>query len=216
MAIAPAAGGATAPQPNVTVKDLGLATGFQDTQFGHLQRGRALVAADFNLDGRQDFYVGNPGDQSYVLVNVDDGSVRFHFEVSQLLLTGTLSWGATTFDYDNDGDPDLFVTDGGNEGIGFNHLFKNNWVESGGTNLSFTEVTDQAGVAGPVPAGQTDPIPVSNAGAVAADYNLDGWTDVFVSVNITPDSLPELKGRNELWRNNGDGTFTDVTDKTGL
>src|SRR5437870_4980537 len=88
--------------------DIGLVSGFQDTQLGHLERGRALVAADFNLDGRMDFYVGNPGDDSYVMVNVDDGGGSFHFDVAQVLFTGNLAWGATAFDYDNDGDPDLF------------------------------------------------------------------------------------------------------------
>ena len=62
------------------VIDLGAVTGFQDRFFGHYDRGRALVAADFDLDGRIDFYMGNPGDESFILRNVSDGGRNFHFE----------------------------------------------------------------------------------------------------------------------------------------
>lgn len=198
------------------IVDLGLETGFQDEFFGHYTRGRALVAADFDLDGRVDFYMGNPGDESFVVRNVADPGRRFHFEVVQVLLVDDLAWGGVSFDYDNDGDYDLFVTPGGNEGIALNHLFRNMWLESGRTELRFEDVTEEAGVAGPVPPGDRDPIPVAGANAVVADYNRDGLDDLFVNVNRHDDSLPELIGRNILWHNNGDGTFADVTDAVGL
>src|SRR6266508_5704878 len=209
--------GATTGAPDVTSTDLGLRTGFQDTQFGHFQRGRALLGADFDLDGRIDFYSGNPGDESYVLRNVDDGGGRFHFELVQVLEEGELAWSAVTADYDNDGDYDIFIGNGGNEGIGFDRLFKNLWMESGQTALSFQDVGEQAGIRGPVPPGGTAQIPVASAGVVAGDYDRDGWVDFFVSVSIVNDiSLEEIKGREILWHNNHEGTFTDVTDAVGL
>jgi hypothetical protein len=199
----------------ITVEDIGLETGFQDTFLGHFKKGRALVAADFNLDGRMDYYVGNPGDESYVAVNVPDPEGGFRFELVQVLVTGKFAWGASTADYDNDGDYDIYISVGGNEGIGFDYLFRNLWIESGGS-LQFEDVTGTAGIAGPVPPGESEPIPVASANGVWGDYDLDGWIDLFVSVNVFPQSLPQLRGRNILWRNNGDGSFSDVTDASGL
>jgi hypothetical protein len=217
-------------RPEITSIDIGLSSGFQDIHpDGHFERGRALVAADFDLDGRVDFYVGNPGDTNYILHNVPDGSGRPTFERLQspdlVAMNGEVTWSATSLDYDNDGDYDIFVPIGGNEvlgppgeGIGFNHLLRNTWITEGRVTgvLSFEDVTEEAGVAGPIPPGETEPIPVAGAGAVAGDYNLDGWTDIYQSVQNLADTLPQLAGRDILWKNDGDGTFTDMTEEVGL
>lgn len=200
----------------IDVTDIGLASGFQDTFGGYHKRGRALIAADFDLDGRVDFFSGNPGDESFVMRNVPDGGPFFHFEVVQVLLDGPLAWGGVTLDYDNDGDYDLFISGGGNEGVDFDYLFRNNWIESGATELSFTDVTATAGVAGPRVLGNPQPYAVGSANAVAVDVNRDGWTDIFVNVRREPGPPNNLLGRNILWRNNGNGTFTDVTHWVGL
>jgi hypothetical protein len=112
--------------------------------------------------------------------------------------------GAVWFDYNNDGLLDLYVVSGTPLGKDMhpyplrkppavpphNHLFRNDG------NGHFTDVTDKAGVAANV----------FSMGAIAADYDNDGWTDIFVSAY----------GRVVLYHNNHDGTFTDVTEKAGL
>ena len=103
--------------------------------------------------------------------------------------------GCVWLDYNNDGYVDLYIVNGstvenllspsGSKNAPHNYLFRNN---GDGT---FTDVTRRAGVEGYG----------WGFGAVAADYNNDGFVDLFV-YNYGP---------NILYRNNGDGTFTDVT-----
>lgn len=220
---------ASVESESTVVTDVGLVTGFQGIYEGNLQHGRALVAADFDLDGRPDVYLGNPGDFSYVMLNREGSDGLPRFEWAATLTHYDLAWGAAPLDYDNDGDVDLFVTNGGNEGTGFNVLFRNELKETGA--LSFTDVTAEAGVAGPVPDGDTAPIPVANGNAAVVDFDRDGDEDIFVSVNIVNEgdfstdscsylagevSLDALKGRDVLWRNRGDGTFEDATVELGL
>ncbi|MBO0857807.1 MAG: CRTAC1 family protein [Chloracidobacterium sp.] len=104
--------------------------------------------------------------------------------------------GVAIFDYDNDGWMDIYFTNSGK--CDFfqpkqplrNALYRNN---GDGT---FTDVTEKAGVAGHG----------FGIGVAAADYNCDGWTDLFVT----------NYGSNILYRNNGNGSFTDVTKEAGL
>ncbi len=206
------AAGASAQQL-LSMGDLGLSSGYQDTFGGTHKRGRATIAADFDLDGRVDIFAGNPGDTSMILRNVS-GPTGPRFVPVQELTDNEQAWGGVAFDYDNDGDYDLFISIGGNEGIGHDYLFHNDFLETGV--LVFRDVTDTAGVAGPIAPGRTDPLRTASGNAVVSDYDLDGDGDIFVSTIIKPQSRPELKGRNTLWRNNDDGTFTDVTDVAGL
>lgn len=105
--------------------------------------------------------------------------------------------GVAALDYNNDGCMDVFFTNGAaipslrKTGPEFsNRLFRNN------CDMTFTDVTEEAGVAGEG---------YSN-GVAAADFDNDGYTDIFVAgVN-----------RNILYRNLGNGRFADVTAKTGV
>jgi hypothetical protein len=94
--------------------------------------------------------------------------------------------GITAVDYDNNGLCDLFIPDGVES-----RLYRN---RGDGT---FEDVTRQAGLAG------LDGVSV----ALFADYDNDGFKDLFVSRTFK---------RNQLFHNNGDGTFTDVTRQSGL
>ncbi len=105
----------------------------------------------------------------------------------------TIGGGVAWIDYDKDGWPDLYLVNGGrwdelqeNRSTAANALFRNN------RDGTFTEVTRQARV------GDRS----WGMGAVAADFDNDGWTDLFLS-NYGP---------NVLYRNRGDGSFEDVTE----
>lgn len=125
-------------------------------------------------------------------------------------------FGCVAADYDNDGHTDLYVTN-----FGENILYRNRG------DGSFEDVTKKAGVAGSR---------IWHAGATFGDYDLDGDLDLFVPGYLDFDSAkPELKtceyrglkvnacgplgyrgAPDTLFRNNGDGTFTDVTAQAGV
>jgi len=127
--------------------------------------------------------------------------------------------GVCIGDYDNDGYEDLFVTY-----FGKNVLYHNNG------NGTFTDVSEKAGVAGNPKRW--------NTGCAFVDYDRDGKLDLFVANYIdmdlatapVPESGPCLYkgimvacgppgmngGKNILYHNNGDGTFTDVSEKSGI
>ncbi len=110
--------------------------------------------------------------------------------------TAKMRNGAAVIDYDNDGWQDLFLNGGGLEP---DRLLRN---AGDGT---FTDVTDAAGVAGE---------PHLGSAAAAGDYDGDGWIDLFVASHGPPDD-PQ-PGYHRLWKNNGDGTFTDVAAEAGV
>ncbi len=107
--------------------------------------------------------------------------------------------GVAIFDYDNDGRMDIFLTNGAKlpdlkktDPSFYNRLLRN---RGDGT---FEDVTLKAGLAGT----QMD----FSFGVAVGDYDNDGYEDLFVA----------NAGRNILYHNNGDGTFTDVTAQSGL
>ncbi len=109
----------------------------------------------------------------------------------------TMPGGVAIFDYNGDGRPDIFFTNGANVATlkkdsskYGNRLFRN---EGNGV---FTDVTEKAGLAG---SGY-------DMGVAAADFDNDGFPDLFVAG----------LHHSTLYHNNGDGTFTDVTAKAGL
>ena len=119
-----------------------------------------------------------------------DGSSGKHY------IMETVSAGLALFDYDNDGDVDIYFLNGAPlKGTTFDVPPKNALYRNEG-DWKFTDVTEQSGL------GDTG----YGLGVAVADYDSDGDLDVYLN-NYGP---------NVLYQNNGDGTFTDVTKQAGV
>ena len=182
---------------------------------------------DYDNDGDLDVYLVNSLTVDLVKTKGktksdlyrNDGGGKFT-EVAEKAGVSDIGWGmgAATGDFNNDGFEDLYVTC-----LGPDRLFKNNG------NGTFTDVTSKAGVSDPR----------WSTGASFLDYDRDGDLDLFVAnyVDFDINNLPEfgqgqtcqyksipvqcgprgLKGAGDsLFRNNGNGTFTDVSKQAGV
>ena len=190
--------------------------------------GAGAALFDYDNDGDLDLYVVNgsqlepfpPGKEPVAALYQNRGTGQFvDVTAGSGLAQAFWGFGVATGDYDNDGDPDLYVT-----AWGPNRLFRNN---GDGT---FKEVGHEAGV------------DVSRWGSSAAflDYDADGALDLYVVNYVTfdPAVIPPKGDPNRpckfrgltvlcgphrlpgavdvLYHNNGDGTFTDVSEAAGL
>jgi hypothetical protein len=186
---------------------------------------------DFNRDGWLDLFIGNEtsGPKSFhkseLFINRGDGTFedvaeeagvtvnKLSFRVSRNYIKGV-----TSGDYDNDGWPDLYVSTG-SLNRERNFLFRNEGLDAEGK-LHFTDVTLEAGLAQPM----------STFTTWFFDYNNDGWLDLFASSYLRSDGRgtitedvaaeyldqPHTAEKGFLFRNNQDGTFTNVSEETGL
>lgn len=160
-----------------------------------------MIADDFDNDGFIDIFASSWSldDQIHFFRNNGDGSFSDKTVAAKLQgLTGGLNLVQT--DYNNDGWLDVFVLRGAwfdKAGKIPNSLLRNN---GDGT---FSDVTSEAGLLSFAPT-QT---------AVWADFDNDGWVDLFVgNESLTKESIFKC----ELYKNNGDGTFTNKTIEGGL
>ncbi len=183
---------------------------------------------DYDNDGWMDIFILGgrrlkdtpPGASNRLYKNNRDGTFTDVTAKAGLLDTGWAQ-GVCVGDYNNDGFEDLFLTY-----YGQNRLYRNN---GDGT---FTDVTAKAGLLYPRTRYST--------GCTFVDYNRDGLLDLFVSnyleIDLATAPLPSLdvpycnyqgvpimcgpaglpKAQNYLYRNNGDGTFTDVSTESGV
>ncbi|WP_446743959.1 CRTAC1 family protein [Silvibacterium acidisoli] len=190
--------------------------------------GGGVALIDYDRDGWPDIYFTNSQSVEMALANKKARSALFHnnhdgtfTDVTEKAGVAFPCWGqgVAVGDYNNDGWPDMLVTCFG--GV---VLYRNN---HDGT---FSDVTKAAGLSGDS---------LWATGAAFGDYDGDGWSDLFVShyVDLHLDSLPVfgsvktckyhgidvqcgprgLKGSpDNLYRNNGNGTFTDVSKQAGV
>jgi enediyne biosynthesis protein E4 len=126
--------------------------------------------------------------------------IGFHLETDETdtrHVPATMAGGVAVFDYNKDGRPDIFFTNGANlETLRKDEpKYKNRLFRNDGHGV-FTDVTDKANLSG---SGYDN-------GVAVGDYDNDGYPDLFVAG----------VHRNSLYHNNRDGTFTDVTAKSGL
>ncbi len=164
---------------------------------GATMMGACGAFLDYDKDGRLDLLLGGGFSQTTLYRNVGGG--RFA-EVTPPPFPAPDGWETmclTVADFDDDGDPDVFVGR-----YGPNRLFRNDGVGPGGT-PTFTDITTGA-LAG------TD----FTTTAAFGDYDGDGNLDLFVGNYIGPrGSYPNHQPTpDHLFRGHGDGTFTDVTD----
>jgi len=228
------AGGFVAKGPLVfmdTAKSAGLATwthhsGTPEKKYIIETVGSGVAFLDYDNDGWLDIYLVNG--LTYEAVSGKDTSPHaalFHnnhdgtfADVTARAGVGNGRWGvgAVVGDYDNDGWPDIYVTN-----FGKNRLYHNNH------NGTFTDVAENAGVT----------LGNWSTGATWGDYDGDGWLDLFVPGYVHYEIEDQPKSSNfcqfrgvkvmcgprglpgepdHLFHNNGNGTFTDVSERIGV
>lgn len=198
---------------NNTFTDVTATAGVGDVGFG-----MGVAAGDYNSDGFVDLYVTSLG-PNHLFKNNRNGTFTDETVKARV---GDPRWstGAAFVDYDKDGKLDLFVSN--YVGFDFNHLpefgvgrtcqFKGVPVQCGPRGLpgagdslyhnngdgTFTDVSKEAGV--------SDPNGYYGLGVICSDFDEDGFVDIFVANDSTP---------NFFYHNNGDGTFKELGFTSG-
>ena len=150
--------------------------------------GTSAAWGDYNGDGRPDLYVTNWGTgvsspRNALFRNNGDGTFTDVGQAAGVVPLGANSISATWVDYDNDGKLDLYVVD----------YFRSNTLYRNRGDGTFEDVTATAGVAGGRLGNKTS--------AAWGDYDNDGRLDLYIC---------KYYAENEIYHNNGDGTFTEV------
>ena len=182
----------------------------------YVYNGAGVAVGDIDNDGLPDlFFTGNMVSSCLYL---NKGNMRFE-DITASAGVNTNRWatGATMVDINNDGYLDIYVSVSGSEGSRGKDRANLLYINNG--NHTFTEAATQYGVAD---TGFT-------THAVFLDYNGDGYLDLFLLNNSPQDFARGAAdthplgvrsnspgGWNKLYRNNGDGTFTDVSREAGI
>jgi enediyne biosynthesis protein E4 len=148
---------------------------------------RSMNAADINNDGWLDIYLVNMNEENMCYFNNGDGTFTNMLGFSGAF-DSLVGMGSIFFDYDNDGDQDLYLTHDAN---GANKLYSNNG-DGSFINLSVVSGLNYAG---------------QGMGVDITDVNFDGWMDVYVTNNYDG---------NTLFLANGDGTYSNISQSAGI
>jgi hypothetical protein len=168
--------------------------------------GPSIAVGDYDGDGRQDLYVVIPSGSNHLFHNNGDGTFTDVTEKAGVAGPGS-SLSATFVDFDNSGKTSLFV-------VGLDGVKVYRYAGDG----SFRDVTEKAGL-------KTEPGELDTR-AVLFDADNDGFLDLVVTAYTNLMKPPEkdsflfphdFAGLNtHFYRNNGDGSFTEITPSTGL
>ncbi len=175
--------------------------------------GMGVAVGDYDNDGRDDVYITSlDGDRLFH----NDGGGKFHDVTRSSGIQNTdFGTSAAWLDYDRDGKLDLFVAnyvqwspkndlwcslDGATKSYCTPESYKgtSSKLFRNLGNGRFEDVSEKAGIADPT---------AKSLGVTILDYNNDGWPDIFVANDTQP---------NKLYRNNGNGTFTEVGMPAGV
>ncbi|MYK21105.1 tetratricopeptide repeat protein, partial [Candidatus Poribacteria bacterium] len=165
-----------------------------DLEMDKVDGGRGSAWGDYDNDGDEDIVAVGTYQPHALYRNNGDGTFTNVAEQAGIA-DPRGGWGSLFADYDNDGYLDLYITRGGWSGAAENTLYRNN---GDGT---FTDATHAAGVADPQ----------SSFCAAWADYDNDGYLDLYIADGVIGDGAA-----NVLYHNNGDGTFTNTAEIAGV
>jgi tetratricopeptide (TPR) repeat protein len=166
---------------------------------GGVVRPAAITGAcflDYDGDGKPDLFLtsATADNVSRLLHNAGQGRFEDVTASAKIGLTGA-GFGCAAGDFDNDGHADLAVCL--SDGV---HLLRNTG------NGKFQDVTQSVGIR----------LEKGCVGVTFVDYDHDGDLDLYVTMQPTSAGTPGASSHNILWRNNGNSTFTDVSEQTGL
>ena len=153
---------------------------------------KSIIWVDFDNDGDKDLFVASQTDGNRFFERLSDNSLVDRTISAGFVTENMFTYGVSWGDINNDGCLDVYISNYIESTTITNYLYQSN------CDGTFTEVTDEIGL--------------SNSPALTFcsgffDFNNDGWQDLYIA--------NDKVGQNHLYKNNGDGTFVDVSQSSG-
>ncbi|MEQ6124002.1 FG-GAP-like repeat-containing protein [Pseudotenacibaculum sp. MALMAid0570] len=152
---------------------------------------KSVMWVDFDNDGDKDFFTTSLNGINRFYENTGNMIFTDITNTCGIFTNDLLTYGASFGDIDNDGDLDLFISNRGQDAANRNYLYRND-------NGTFVDISSAAGI---VSSGEL------SFCSSFFDYNNDGFQDIYVA--------NDKADMNRLYKNDGDGTFTDVSVSSG-